>query len=35
MQSMGLFMDFELFWLRHGKGPLGKMESKVKMMINE
>ena len=29
MQSMGLFMDFEFFWLRHGKGPLGKMESNI------
>jgi hypothetical protein len=27
MQNIGLFMDFELVWLRHNKGPLGRMES--------
>jgi hypothetical protein len=35
MHYMGLFMDFELVWLRHEKGTLGKMESKVKTIVNE
>jgi hypothetical protein len=31
MKNMGLFVDFELVWLRH-KGPLGNMESMIKTM---